>query len=202
MTDAFFRECFISGLKEEIRAHVLMARPMTWVEDTKKAKEAQQIVSSQNRKPSFIPRPKPVNPTTPSAPLKIQKLTRDEMAECQLKGLCYNCDEKYFPSHKCKEQNLFMAISEDIQEEDVDTPLVPESLEIFDTNPPSDPPEVEPIISLNVLTGFSAPQTLKLISYIKHRKVIILVDSGSTHNFIHRRIAQETHCYIHAVNNF
>ena len=27
MTDAFFRECFISGLKEEIRAHVLMAQP-------------------------------------------------------------------------------------------------------------------------------------------------------------------------------
>jgi hypothetical protein len=25
MTDVFFRECFISGLKEEIRAHVLMA---------------------------------------------------------------------------------------------------------------------------------------------------------------------------------
>jgi hypothetical protein len=29
MTDAFFRECFISGLKEEIQAHVLMARPST-----------------------------------------------------------------------------------------------------------------------------------------------------------------------------
>jgi hypothetical protein len=38
MTDAFFRECFISGLKEEVRAHVLMARPTTWVEATKKAK--------------------------------------------------------------------------------------------------------------------------------------------------------------------
>jgi hypothetical protein len=49
------------------------------------------------------------------------------MAECQLKGLYYNCDEKYFPGHKCKEQNLFMAISGDIQEEDVDTPPVPES---------------------------------------------------------------------------
>ena len=79
MTDAFFRECFISGLKEEIHAHVLMAWPMTWVEATKKAKESQQIVSSQNRKPSFIPRPKLVNPTTPFAPLKIQKLTMDEM---------------------------------------------------------------------------------------------------------------------------
>jgi hypothetical protein len=202
MTDAFFRECFISGLKEDIWAHVLMARPTTWVEATKKDKEAQQIVSSQNRKPSFIPCPKPISPTTPSAPLKIQKLTRDEMVEHQLKGLCYNCDDKYFTGHKCKEQNSFMAISEDIPEEDVGTPLVPESPEITDINPPSDPPEVELVISLNALTGFSAPQTLKLIGYIKNRKVIILVDSGSTHNFIHRRIAQETHFYIHVVNNF
>jgi hypothetical protein len=202
MFDAFFRECFISGLKDEIRAHVLMARPKSWVEATKRAKEAQQVVSSQNRKPSFIPHPKPVNPTTPSAPLKIQKLTRAEMAERQLKGLCYNCDDKYFPGHKCKEHNLFMAISEEISEEDEETPSMSESPESTDITPPSDPPEVKPVISLNALTSFSTPQTLKLIGYIKHRKVIILVDSGSTHNFIHRRIAQETHCYIHAVNNF
>jgi hypothetical protein len=49
-----------------------MDQPEIWVEATKRAKEAQQVVSSQNRKPSFIPRSKPVNPTTPSAPLKIQ----------------------------------------------------------------------------------------------------------------------------------
>jgi hypothetical protein len=202
MTDAFFRECFISGLKEEIRAHVLMARPTIWVETTKKDKEAQQIVSSQNRKNTFIPRPKPVNPTTPSAPLKIQKFSQDEMVERQLKGLYYNCDEKYFPGHKCKEQNIFMAISEDLPEEDIDTPLVPESPEITNINTPSDLPEVEPIISLNALTNFSTSQTLKLIGYIKHLKVINLVDNGNNHNFIHRRIAQETHCYIHAVNNF
>jgi hypothetical protein len=40
MIDAFFRECFISGLKEEIQTHVLMARPSSWVEATKRAKEA------------------------------------------------------------------------------------------------------------------------------------------------------------------
>jgi hypothetical protein len=94
--------------------HVLMARPQSWVEATKRDKEAQHVVSSQNLKPSFIPFPKPVNPTTPSAPLKIQKMTRAEMVERQLKGLCYNCDEKYFSGHKCKDENLFMAISEDI----------------------------------------------------------------------------------------
>jgi hypothetical protein len=35
MSDAFFRECFISGLKDEICAHVLMAHPQTWLEATK-----------------------------------------------------------------------------------------------------------------------------------------------------------------------
>jgi hypothetical protein len=46
------------------------------------------------------------------------------MVERQLKGLCYNCDEKYFSRHKCKEQNIFMSISEDVSEEDVEAPLV------------------------------------------------------------------------------
>jgi hypothetical protein len=76
MSDAFFREYFITGLKDEIRAHVLMAQPQSWVEATKRDKEEQQVVSSQNRKPTFIPHTKPVNPTPPSTPLKIQKLTR------------------------------------------------------------------------------------------------------------------------------
>jgi hypothetical protein len=124
------------------------------------------------------------------------------MVERQLKGLCYHCDEKYFPRHKCKEQKKIMAISEDVLEDDVEAPLVVVSPEPTDMTPPLDPLEVELAISLNALTGFSTPQPLKLIGYIKHRKVIIHVDSGSTHNFIHRRISQETNCYICVVNNF
>jgi hypothetical protein len=118
-----------------------MAQPQIWVEDTKRAKEAQQVVSYQNQKSSFIPFPKPLNPTTPSAPLKIQKLTRDEMVECQLKGLCYNCNDKYFLGHKCKEQNIFMAISEDTSEEDVKTPFLSKSPDSTDITPPLDPPK-------------------------------------------------------------
>jgi hypothetical protein len=90
---------------------------------------------------------------------------------------------------KCKEQKLFMAISEDVPEEDVTVPLIEEPSLPDATQEPADPPEFDPLISLHALTSFSAPQTLKLIGYIKHRKVIILVDSGSTHNFIHRHIA-------------
>jgi hypothetical protein len=98
------------------------------------------------------------------------------MDECQLKGLCYNCDDKYFPVHKCKEQSPFMAISEDVSKDDVEAPPVAESSEPTDMTPPSDPPIVELVISLNALNGFSTPQNIKLIGYIKHWKVIILVE--------------------------
>ena len=69
-----------------------------------------------------------------------------------------NYDEKYFPGHKCKEQKLFMAISEDILEEDVETPLVSKSLESTDITPPSDPLEVELVISLNALLASPLPR--------------------------------------------
>jgi hypothetical protein len=124
------------------------------------------------------------------------------MVECQLKGLCYNCDEKYFSGHKCKEQKQFMAISEDVPKEDVTIPLVEEPSLPDATQDLADPPEVESLIYSHVLTGFSAPKTLKIIVYIKHMNFTILVDSGSTHKFIHRCISQETNCCIHVVNNF
>jgi hypothetical protein len=78
------------------------------------------VVTTQIKNPSFIPHSCPTNPTPPSPPLKVHKLTRVEMVECQLKGLCYNCDEKYFLGHKCKEKNIFMAIYEDIYEDEGD----------------------------------------------------------------------------------
>jgi hypothetical protein len=49
-----------------------------------------------------------------------------------------------FLGHKCKEQKLFMDISEDVSEKDVEAPLVSVSPEPTDITPPSDPPKVEP----------------------------------------------------------
>jgi hypothetical protein len=41
------------------------------------------------------------------------------------------------------------------------------------------------MLSCNALAGISTPQTLKIEGCIKKKKVIVLIDSGSTHNFIH-----------------
>jgi hypothetical protein len=78
------------------------------VEDTKQDKEEEHVVCYQNYKPYFIPCTKPINPTHPSTPLKIQKSTRAKMDKCQFKGIYYNCDDKYFLGHKCKEHTCFL----------------------------------------------------------------------------------------------
>jgi len=83
-----------------------------------------------------------------------------------------------------------MSISEDVSDEYVEVSLEEKLPNTNDITLPFDPLEVEPLILLNALTGFSAPQTLKLIGYIKHMKFIILVESGSAHNFVHRHLSK------------
>jgi hypothetical protein len=79
------------------------------------------------------------------------------MDERQLKGLFYNCGEKYFSRHKCKEKKLFMAIFEDVAEDEIKASPTVELPEPSPITPPSNPLEVELVISLNALTGFSTP---------------------------------------------
>ena len=52
---------------------------------------------------------------------------------------------------------------------------------------------MNPTISCNALVGITTPQTIKIEGQIKKKKVIVLIDSGSTHNFIHCRVATEQH---------
>jgi hypothetical protein len=100
------------------------------------------------------------------------------MVERQLKGLYYNCDDKYFLRHKCKEHKFFMAMNEDASKDEAVVSPVDELPSPSDLTPPFDPPEVELVISLNALTGFSSPHKLKLIGYITNQKVVILMDNG------------------------
>ena len=49
----------------------------------------------------------------------------------------------------------------------------------------------------NELAGITTPQTLKIEGHIKKKKVIVLIDSGSTHSFIHCKIAKELNFFLY-----
>jgi hypothetical protein len=58
------------------------------------------------------------------------------------------------------------------------------------------------MISCHALVRISTPQTLNIEGNIKKKKVIILIDSGSTHNFIHYKLAKSLNCFIHPTPEF
>jgi hypothetical protein len=130
------------------------------------------------------------------------------MVERRKQGLCYYCDEKYAPGHKCREQKFFQIdASTSSSYDDIPSDEVSDQEVAQPSDPVEDPvvtpmESMDPVISLHALSGISAPQTLKIKGYIKHRLVVVLIDSGSTHNFIHRRLTDEIHCFVCPVSNF
>jgi hypothetical protein len=57
-------------------------------------------------------------------------------------------------------------------------------------------------IYVHALAGLSTPQTLNIVGYIKKQKVIVLIDSGSTHNFIYKILVEHLNCFVYPVTIF
>ena len=99
-------------------------------------------------------------------------------------------NSKYSKGHKCGEKKLFYIDCEE-EEEQEQEPSQDENVEEISSE------ELTPTISCNELVGISTPQTLKIEGYIKKKNVIFLIDSGSTHNFIHYRLAKALNCFVY-----
>jgi hypothetical protein len=57
-------------------------------------------------------------------------------------------------------------------------------------------------IFFHALVGFSTAQTMNIVVYIKKQNVIVLIDPGSTHNFIDKILAECINCFVYPVTNF
>ena len=49
------------------------------------------------------------------------------------------------------------------------------------------------------MAGITTPQTIKIEGQIKKKKVIVLIYLGSTHDFIHCKVAKELNCFLYPV---
>jgi hypothetical protein len=52
------------------------------------------------------------------------------------------------------------------------------------------------------MMGISQPQTLKVYGHVKKTKVTVLIDSGSSHNFIDTKIMRQLNIFIHPTSEF
>lgn len=113
----------------------------------------------------------------------------EEIASHRERGLCFNCKEKFHRGHRCAFR-LFLPIA------DEDNPAL-SNISILDPpdTPPPDPPDSTYLyptqISLNSLVVHLTPETIRLVGHLDDHRLLLLVDGGSTHNFIQQQLVTQ-----------
>nr|XP_023872616.1 uncharacterized protein LOC111985197 [Quercus suber] len=193
--------CFLSGLKVEIRLPVRMLNPQSLNEafGLSKIQEEYNWICRKNFKNQLEPGKPSILAPPPKVPtltdnknnrLPLKRISPAQMEERKKKGLCYNCDEKWGPGHKCKNVMLFLLdwvefmpnANSDVHITDLDDSsgsyVSEESLSCQDNS------VEEAGIALYALSGTPTSGTMRVKGRVKCKSVVILIDSGSTHNFV------------------
>ncbi|RWW11055.1 hypothetical protein GW17_00025357, partial [Ensete ventricosum] len=114
---------------------------------------------------------------------RTKKLTRDELRERSAKGLCWHCNEPWSREHRCKKGRLLMIEPvEDEDNEPSEEGLEPEEEAIEEEPQPAD-------YAVHALAGYSNPQTMKVGGLLKQQPITVLIDTGSTNNFLNSKVA-------------
>ncbi|XP_058734067.1 uncharacterized protein LOC131605768 [Vicia villosa] len=215
--------CFISGLQQDIQNELAIHKPTSIsnaiglaklieskIKDSKQkftkpfSTSFQKPIAAnigtptpKNQFPTAQPTPtfqKSLNPQQPKFP--IRKLTQAQLQERRAQGLCFNCDEKFITGHKCTTNRFFLLLAED------------EGLESEESNPSDSISHEQDLndtyfqLSTQALTGQFSPQTLKFQGFIQGLPVMVLIDTGSTHNIMQPRIAHHLNLTTTPINQF
>ncbi|KAA0033896.1 retrotransposon protein [Cucumis melo var. makuwa] len=176
MSESVLIDAFITGLETNLQAEVISHHPVT-LEDC--MREAQMAES------------------------QVKCLSDSEFRARLDKGLCFHCNDKYSLGHRCKgKTNRELMVFITNAEEELENEKEKEEVETEEVEFETLEVKRKTEISLRTILGFTSKGTMKLRGTIKGRKVIILIDSGATHNFIHQGIVQELALSLHGKTKF
>ncbi|KAH9297684.1 hypothetical protein KI387_029366, partial [Taxus chinensis] len=121
ITEENLNDLFLGGLKDHIEHEVRMFNPHKVSDSMIMARRAEEKFVSSRRQHFTYTRDR--NTLAPTLPRPV-RLTPQQIEEKREKGLCFNCDSKFGPGHKCAEKKLFYidGPSED-EEKDEDSEL-------------------------------------------------------------------------------
>lgn len=115
----------------------------------------------------------------------IRSMRNEEIAERRALGLCFRCGGKYHPTlHKCPEKSLIVLIlgeSETINEDG-------EIITLEDAYEESEEDVEVECKSMGVLGSLGEHRTMKVEGKIDNVDLLVLIDSGASHNFISPKV--------------
>ncbi|CAL1390315.1 unnamed protein product [Linum trigynum] len=141
--------------------------------------------ANRNRAPP--PNTTPIAPPPPGStnprqrPPGSKRISYEEMHRRRQLGFCFNCDSPYSATHRCNGGKLWMMCGDEQEEDDFDG---------FD----------EAEVSLHAMAGWANGKTLRLWATVGQTRLMVLIDSGSTHNFISNQAAELLHLPISPIS--
>ncbi|XP_058740833.1 uncharacterized protein LOC131613154 [Vicia villosa] len=216
---------FLAGLEHNTQMHVRMFNPSSIAHAANLAKLHEAANPNPSRNPSrfhnftknhgLLPKPLspsasstlsssatvspnetravPPNPTSKTTPLRTNRtFSAVEMAERRAKGLCMFCDELFTPGHQFKHKRSQLMVLELDEDESTEDIPVPESESLHDFENPQ--------LSLQALTGIANYHTMRVTGLHDKRLLHILLDSGSTHNFLDLEVAKSLGCKLEVIS--
>ncbi|XP_050947361.1 uncharacterized protein LOC103495179 [Cucumis melo] len=122
----------------------------------------------------------------------VKRLSDAEFRTRLDRGLCFRCNDNYSPGHRCKTKEkrelMFFILNEEEEAEEEHSKDEKEkrtvelkNLEITEGT------EIE----LKTMTGLTSKGTMKLKGWVGDKKIVVLIDSEATYNFIHQSLAEE-----------
>ncbi|XP_047943164.1 uncharacterized protein LOC125190006 [Salvia hispanica] len=180
---------FMAGLRDDLAKEIRFFRPQSLEHAIELARHADD--QAKNKRTVSFHKIQPKATTTPSTsgsmsrpltstkPPQARRLTWAEMQAKREKNECFNCDEPFSRGHTCKFNQALLIEIEDEEEEDT-PPIYDEELGAG-----------TPAISLNALMGESRGKSMRMTGNLNGEILQLLIDSGSSLNFIHPRRAEE-----------
>ncbi|CAD6236488.1 unnamed protein product [Miscanthus lutarioriparius] len=208
--DVFFVTRFLGGLKEEIRAPLILYRPpnLEVAGTLAHLQEAELEASKSKAQPRSEFRDSYKGPVRGNARMDKSKFRKEEpkhvdtpnsassdklsalKAYRRANNLCFTCGEKWTSrKHKCPTQIPLHVIQELLEAVQVDPEPVYDSSE-EDTEP--NPGQVVMAVKQSVSSGIPKKnRTLRLRGFIGNKEVLILLDSGSAGTFVSQELAAQ-----------
>ncbi|RRT42622.1 hypothetical protein B296_00027675 [Ensete ventricosum] len=159
----------------------------------------EERLNHEARRTRVAPRPAMLRPTAPSTAIRApvaKKLIRDEFRERLAKELCWHCDEPWSREHCCnKGRLLVIELVEDEDNEPSEEGLEPKEEATEEEPQPTD-------YVVHALAGYSNPQTMEVGGLLKQQPITILIDTGSTNNFLNSKVAARLALQIEGCKKF
>ena len=118
-------------------------------------------------------------------------LTSEEFAQCKAQGLCFQCNDKFTPGHRCKKDlRVHIVMHKSDEESDAD------SENLSDASGDEDPLNSDTQVALALISyksalGRTSKKSLKVHGRINEQDVEVLIDTGATDNFIRYDLADQ-----------